>query len=269
MMDFEESGKEGVECFHHIGDIVTGTSNADAVNGNAYDEEEAHTNAPPATYTNKKKNWVATGAAVIVVSLALSIGIIISGSGRKEKISASASLATEPEIPWWACIDQDVCFQQAEQLGYADEDFRAGDYSYAGLYGCFRKNTKVYWGTGGTDAQMITTEFPGAQERIWCYDVNDNPLLPLEDNCDSVAPSVQPTHKPSASGKPSPVPSISLRPSISSKPTASPLSAPSASPSSPKPTASPSNSSQPSTSSQPSASPSAAPSGRPSSSPSR
>jgi hypothetical protein len=252
MMDFEESGKEGVECFHHIGDIVTGTSNADAVNGNADDEEEAHTNAPPATYTNKKKNWVATGAAVIVVSLALSIGIIISGSGRKEKISASASLATEPEIPWWACIDQDVCFQQAEQLGYADEDFRAGDYSYAGLYGCFRKNTKVYWGTGGTDAQMITTEFPGAQERIWCYDVKDNPLLPLEDNCDSVAPSVHPSYSstPSASGKPSPVPSISLRPSITSKPTASP-----------------SNSSRPSTSSQPSDFPST--SARPSEYPSR
>ena len=254
MKDFSAEDEEGIECFHippnecfHIGDVIT--TRTRTVNENT-DEEAASTIAPAVTSTIKKKKWIATGAAVIVVSLALSIGIIISGSGRKEKISASASLATEPEIPWWACIDQDVCFQQAEQLGYADEDFRAGDYSYAGLYGCFRKNTKVYWGTGGTDAQMITTEFPGAQERIWCYDVKDNPLLPLEDNCDSVAPSVQPTHKPSASGKPSPVPSISLRPSITSKPTASP-----------------SNSSRPSTSSQPSDFPST--SARPSEYPSR
>ena len=281
--------EEGIECFH-IGDIFARTSDADSIT-----DEEASTAAPAAgrNQNSSKKKLIYIGAAVSTVFIAIATGVLVSRQSSTQKRVASASLTEETaEIPWYACLDKESCFRQASLLGFTEEDRRSGDYADTNLYGCFFKDLLAYWGEGGTEEQMVTTEFPGVKQRIWCYDVNPNPEEELDicgnpiPNLPSGTPSVTPsTFRPSMSSQPSLNPTSSLRPSLSTKPSASPTSSepsasptssePSSSPTSSEPSASPSLSSQPSTSSHPSdvpsisSNPSTSPSGQPSSSPSR
>ena len=39
-----------------------------------------------------------------------------------------------------------------------------------GLYGCFRKNRKYFWGKGGNDYQKAMDGLSGVKERGWCGD---------------------------------------------------------------------------------------------------
>ena len=270
--------EEGIEWFH-IGDIFARLSDVD----DSSDEASMAAQAAYHNHNSKKKKLIYLGASVIAVSIAIATGVLVSRQSNTQKRVAAASLNAGEEIPWFACLDKQSCFRQASLLGFTDLDRRSGDYAYASLYGCFLKDRLVYWGEGGTEEQMITREFQGVQQRIWCYDVNPNPDDEVDicgnpiPNLPSGTPSNTPsTFRPSTSSQPSPIPTSSLRPSISTKPSASPsTSEPSASPSSSEPSASPSISFQPSTSSQPSdkpsisANPSTYPSGQPSSAPSR
>jgi hypothetical protein len=179
---------EESSCFH-IGEIVTGrtiNSNDDSV------ASLAAATAPSAANnsSNNKKKWIISGALVIATSLTITIGgAIIADLRSKQKFSVSGatSFDTENELPWWACLKKESCFDQAKVLGYAD--IRSGDYSYNQMYGCFKNEGIIYWGMGGTDAQNASSE---TKERLWCYDVNPNPLIGIDDNCDSavVQPSI-------------------------------------------------------------------------------
>ena len=62
--------------------------------------------------------------------------------------------------------------------------------------GCFLKNTNVYFGTGGTDAQMSETDLPGIQVRISCDEVGtDSPTAsPTSQTTDG--PTQLPTTSP-------------------------------------------------------------------------
>ena len=263
---------EGIECNH----VFTNSSYiyADVVNDHNADEATPITDAIDNCSNNKRKKLFGIGAFIIAVSIATATGVLLSERISTQRTIAAASLNTDINIPWYACLDKDSCFRQAKLLGFTNQDFRSGDYAYASLYGCFLKNRLVFWGEGGTDAQMIMTQFNGVQQRIWCYDVNTDPSIQV-DICGE--PIINPTGLPSSmpstslhptiSSMPSPFPTISLHPSISTQPTAAPSSS--------EPSGSPTISTRPSTSSQPSglpsisAQPTAAPSGQPSSSPSR
>jgi hypothetical protein len=131
---------------------------------------------------------------------------------RRSKQQSSISEATsfddtENELPWWACLTKESCFDQAKLLGYADKDIRYGDYSYNQIYGCFNNEGVIYWGIGGTDAQNFSTDLSGTHERLWCCDVNPNPNKCIDDDCD-----VAVVHHPSITSSPSssPLPSITI-----------------------------------------------------------
>ena len=145
MMNFNEDAGENTknECRNecvHIGDVE--------LDENIVDDVEATitttTVVPPpasATTMNKKKKWIAViGSSVIAVSLAIAIGLIVTAK-RSEKKTSTTSLATDRDPEWYACLTKESCFKQAKLLGYNEEDFRTGDYSYASAYGCFRENS--------------------------------------------------------------------------------------------------------------------------------
>ncbi len=270
---------EGIECFH-IGDIFARTSDADGRT-----DEEASTTPAAGHNQNRKKKLIYVGASVIAISIATATGVLVSRQNSAQKSVAAVSLTEEAaENPWYACLDKESCFRQANKLGFADEDHISGDYSSRNLYGCFIEGLQAKWGEGGTEEQMATPGFTGGQLRIWCYDVNPNPHEEVDicgnpiPNLPSGRPSFTPStsFRPSMSSQPSPIPTSSLRPSISAAPSASPSSKPSASPTtSSEPSTSPSISVQPSISFRPSnmpsksADPSTSPSGQPSLNPTR
>ncbi|KAL7539855.1 hypothetical protein ACHAWF_006525 [Thalassiosira exigua] len=61
------------------------------------------------------------------------------------------------------CEDEDACRAASGSYG----TFYAGDYGYAGNFGCFEKNGKAFWGRGGTPAQNEAA-MDGAKMRIFC-----------------------------------------------------------------------------------------------------
>lgn len=69
-------------------------------------------------------------------------------------------------IPANICLTEEQCKAQIELLGY--ENYYVDDTSHIDTYGCFAKNDKAFWGTGGTDLQNAVGELVGIKERILC-----------------------------------------------------------------------------------------------------
>jgi len=73
--------------------------------------------------------------------------------------------ADSHNVPAKTCLTEAQCDAARKKMGIK--------HLYVNAYhhhGCFRKNDKAFWGTGGTAAQMGTTDLSGIQERIWCDD---------------------------------------------------------------------------------------------------
>ena len=108
------------------------------------------------------------------------------------------------------CLTAEQCEEKFNSLNwdgyfYADDSFPTK--------GCFSKNNNgnLYFGTGGSVAEMSETNVPGSKERVWCdapmdqitlRPVTDSPTeqpSPLPSNSPSSKPTMQPTTKPTVS----------------------------------------------------------------------
>ena len=62
-----------------------------------------------------------------------------------------------------ACLTQAQCNNKRQELGL--NVFHTGTWT---TKGCYSKNGKAFFSTGGNTAQMSTTNLPGVLKRIWC-----------------------------------------------------------------------------------------------------
>ena len=62
-----------------------------------------------------------------------------------------------------ACLTQGQCNNKRKEIGLTQ--FHIGSWT---TKGCYSKNGKAFFSTGGTTAQMSTTNLPGVLKRIWC-----------------------------------------------------------------------------------------------------
>ena len=62
-----------------------------------------------------------------------------------------------------ACLTQAQCNNKRKQMGITH--FHTGSWT---TKGCYSKNGKAFFSTGGTTAQMSSTNLPGVLKRIWC-----------------------------------------------------------------------------------------------------
>ena len=133
------------------------------------------------------------------------------------------------------CLTAEQCEEKFNSLNwdgyfYADDNFPTK--------GCFSKNNNgnLYFGSGGSVAEMSEANVPGSRERVWCDVQTDVPTpSPIQKQVEWVIettappvtdnPSKQPTLKPvtdSPTEQPSPLPSNTP----SSKPTMQPTTEP-------------------------------------------
>ena len=133
------------------------------------------------------------------------------------------------------CLTAEQCEEKFNSLNW-DGHFYAND-SFP-TKGCFSKNNNgnLYFGTGGSVAEMSETNVPGSRERVWCDVQTDVPTpSPIQKQVEWVVettappvtdtPSKQPTLKPvtdTPTEQPTPRPSNS--PSF--KPTMQPTTKP-------------------------------------------
>lgn len=61
------------------------------------------------------------------------------------------------------CLTQSTCEGRQQQMGFAN--FYAGTYED---FGCFSRNNNLFWGIGGTEEQMSTSDLSKKKERVWC-----------------------------------------------------------------------------------------------------
>ncbi len=85
--------------------------------------------------------------------------------GQQERLWCTAtSLAKSASLTSNVCTTEEACDAKRKELGftafYVDSAYPTK--------GCFYKNDKAFFGTGGTDFDMATEDLPGIQERIWC-----------------------------------------------------------------------------------------------------
>lgn len=62
-----------------------------------------------------------------------------------------------------ACLTQAQCNTKRKEMGLTQ--FHTGTWT---TKGCYSKNGKAFFSTGGSTAQMSTTNLPGVLQRIWC-----------------------------------------------------------------------------------------------------
>ena len=126
------------------------------------------------------------------------------------------------------CLTAEQCEEKFNSLNWDGHFYESDSFP---TKGCFSKNNNgnLYFGTGGSVAEMSEANAPGSRERVWC----DAPM----DQIDSVVeeettlspitdtPSKQPTLRPvtdSPTEQPTPLPSNTP----SSKPTMQPTTEP-------------------------------------------
>ena len=125
------------------------------------------------------------------------------GTPSKSPIVASTVAPTMAKDENVSCTE-DECKAKSEEMGMI---FESGTFP---TKGCFSKNDKVFWSQGSED-EMISTDLPGTQERVWCTTetvVPANTTAPTNVVVESTsAPSSgAPTSSPST-GTPSSTPS--------------------------------------------------------------
>ena len=65
------------------------------------------------------------------------------------------------------CLTQAQCNNKRKQMGITQ--FHIGSWT---TKGCYSKNGKAFFSTGGSTTQMSTTNLPGVLKRIWCTSSN-------------------------------------------------------------------------------------------------
>mmetsp|Transcript_26363 Transcript_26363/g.55240 ORF Transcript_26363/g.55240 Transcript_26363/m.55240 type:complete len:235 (-) Transcript_26363:28-732(-) len=85
--------------------------------------------------------------------------------GQQERLWCTAtSMAKSALVTNNVCYTEEACDAKRKELGfttfYVDSTYPTK--------GCFYKNDKAFFGTGGTEAAMATEDLPGIQQRIWC-----------------------------------------------------------------------------------------------------
>eukprot|EP00578_Thalassiosira_sp_NH16_P006596 CAMPEP_0181107184 /NCGR_PEP_ID=MMETSP1071-20121207/16942_1 /TAXON_ID=35127 /ORGANISM="Thalassiosira sp., Strain NH16" /LENGTH=448 /DNA_ID=CAMNT_0023190665 /DNA_START=186 /DNA_END=1528 /DNA_ORIENTATION=+ len=75
----------------------------------------------------------------------------------------------QSHIPSKTCLTMAQCDAKRHKMGIISEHFYVDDYG-EGHRGCFKKYDRVYWGTGGADADKASTDLSGVKERVWCGD---------------------------------------------------------------------------------------------------
>lgn len=138
------------------------------------------------------KSWLLPAAAVMIcIAPATFVESKLLRGGRRE---LAQSFKPEGAV---ACLTQRQCNARRTKQGYSNAVYYVGDYE---TKGCFSKNGRAYFGTGGTVEAMAKEDLAGVRTRIWCG------LLDTE----------QPTDQPSIS------PPATIAP-VSSEPTPSPI----------------------------------------------
>jgi len=89
-----------------------------------------------------------------------SAGVSISRTGK-----CSQDDDTKPNIVTvdTACLTEEECNSKRQEMNI--ESFFVGEYP---TKGCFIKNERAYFSTGGSVVEMEREDLPGVQERIWC-----------------------------------------------------------------------------------------------------
>ena len=82
----------------------------------------------------------------------------------EEELALLPPLLPNEAEPAAACTTRAACDARRADLGIAAA-LAVGPFP---TKGCFRKEDRVVWGTGGSRLEIIETNLPGAQERVWC-----------------------------------------------------------------------------------------------------
>jgi len=122
------------------------------------------------------------------------------------------------------CLTAQQCEEKFNSLNW-DGYFYASD--NFPTKGCFSKNNNgnLYFGTGGSVAEMSEANVPGSRERVWCDAQTDQIDSVVVEETITDTPSKQPTLRPvtdSPTEQPTPLPSSSP----SAKPTLQPTTEP-------------------------------------------
>ncbi|EJK48552.1 hypothetical protein THAOC_32639 [Thalassiosira oceanica] len=134
------------------------------------------------------KFWLPAAAVMICIAPAVE-SLRGGGGGRRE---LAQSIKPEGAV---ACLTQDQCDTRRAKQGFRDDVYYVGDYE---TKGCFSKNGRAYFGTGGTVEAMAKESLAGVRTRIWCG------LLDTDQPTDQ--PSISPPTTIAFSSKPTPSP---------------------------------------------------------------
>ena len=74
------------------------------------------------------------------------------------------------------CLTEAACDAQRRRKGFPNIHYYVGD--HVGLYGCFSKNDRAYWGRGGAPWQQAIDPLGGVKERIWCEGAGERASVP-------------------------------------------------------------------------------------------
>ena len=70
------------------------------------------------------------------------------------------------------CLTETQCNNQRQILNIPPTKYYVG--TYPEVYGCYTKNDKLFWSSGGGVPEMAIHPLKGVKERVWCDDNYDN-----------------------------------------------------------------------------------------------
>ena len=70
------------------------------------------------------------------------------------------------------CLTETQCNNQRQILNIPPSKYYVG--TYPEVYGCYAKNDKLFWSSGGGVSEMAIHPLKGVKERVWCDYDDDN-----------------------------------------------------------------------------------------------
>lgn len=84
----------------------------------------------------------------------------------------TTTVTHKPSSKRKVCLTETQCNNQRQILNIPPSKYYVG--TYPEVYGCYTKNDKLFWSSGGGVPEMAIHPLKGVKERVWCDDIDDN-----------------------------------------------------------------------------------------------